>query len=115
MRTKGPLNYDSEADPKYVRPGTIEDENGFRIFEAWGNDLAETDCNAVHLIACWNAIEAIGGNPKVVSDMVTALKRAVVNLDNFAGPTGELNFTPEGLQTTSRDIKAVLDKTKVTP
>lgn len=37
--------------------------------------LSINDPNAEHLVACWNAIENIGGNPVAAPDMLKALEK----------------------------------------
>lgn len=46
----------SEPDPRYIRPGTIEDADGYRVAEAWGSD-----CNkiAARIVACVNACKGV--------------------------------------------------------
>jgi len=35
---------------------------------------AESNANAAHLAACWNAVEAVGGDPATVAELVEALR-----------------------------------------
>ena len=46
----------SEGDPRYVRPGGIEDAYGYRVAEAWGHDYKEI---ASRIVACVNACKGI--------------------------------------------------------
>ncbi len=58
------------------------------------------ESNADHLVACWNAIEDIGGGPPTAENLLTAVKLAHAFLDSL----------PEGwLRHTSGDVGALND------
>ena len=65
MRTRGKL----EQDYYY---GT---HDGSTIFDTVSSGRVD---NAAHLVACWNAIESIGGDPETVGELVEALKKALI-------------------------------------
>ncbi len=92
MRTKGKLLWG-----KY---GKIMPQNRP---DAWGHPLSlsgvalasggpdeEADDNSKHLLACWNAIESIGGDPESVGDLREALFEAVKSLAHVRDFVGTL-------------------------
>ena len=64
MRTKGKLTLD-----KY-----------YSTYTESGHQLLVTDDNTEHLVACWNAIESIGGDPEMVGEMKTLIFDLFANL-----------------------------------
>ena len=78
MRTPGRLTTrpaPSERGRLYACGGAnTEGTNGGYIGETGGGDGGIDATNARHIAACWNAVEAIGGDPDTVGELAHALR-----------------------------------------
>ena len=84
MRTKGKLHVVNKG----AASGIFIDLPGNKDFwfgQLYG-ELAEE--NAPHLVACWNAIESIGGDPETVGELVKALNPLASAAITFEGSRG---------------------------
>ena len=112
MRTKGKLLWG-----KY---GKIMPQNRP---DGWGHPLSlsgvalasggpdeEADDNSKHLLACWNAIESIGGDPETVGELREALNNLCLVADCIRA-TGEIPIENEWGELNA--ARAILAKTKV--
>lgn len=67
MRTKGFLN---QHLPLLALPYDVLKIEGVEIARVMA------DGNASHLVACWNAVESIGGDPETVAKMIIIVRGA---------------------------------------
>ena len=70
-RTRGRL----EAALNDLGGKTIKSEDGNTLFDPMVRERPEMRANSEHVVACWNAIESIGGDPKTVGKFKPLLLR----------------------------------------
>ena len=99
MRTKGKLK-------QLGAIGMAEHARGSVLTCLVGTtERAQVLANTRHAIACWNAVEAVGGQPETVAELVGACRHALGFGDVLVGTSDE-----PGRQQCLRVLRAVLAK-----
>ena len=97
MRTKGELH--SEYGSIRTNTGTVIAYDASDMANLLRGDTE-------HLVACWNAIESIGGDPETVGELVELVTASLLYDQSIAGRAtrGEFDFTESGVITEGEDL-----------
>ncbi len=101
MRTKGKIGVFRDLNPCHV--GTMENQIG-------SFNRIPDSC---HAVACWNAIESIGGDPATVGELVKAADKLVPFMEDTIGSKTVRIYAADRIRI--KVLLKLLTETKVTP